>query len=149
MDDLERAHIRASKLVFKLSRNSNADQLNKLKGWNNLSFYYTKRLLVEAYKSYYRCNTNVLNDLVMLKQSSYCLRKSMNIEFPSPKSEISRLTFRHRAAIAWNSLPDSIKKSSSFECFKKRLRSSKDLINSISYNKESSMIRNRNEEFLY
>ena len=36
MDDLERAHIRASKLIFKLSRNSNADQLNKLKGWNNL-----------------------------------------------------------------------------------------------------------------
>ena len=52
-------------------------------------------------------------------------------------------------AIAWNSLPDSIKKSSSLECFKNRLRSSKDLINSISYNKESSMIRNRNEEFLY
>ena len=48
-----------------------------------------------------------------------------------------------------DSLPDSIKKSSSLECFKKRLRSSKDLINSISYNKESSMIRNRNEEFLY
>ena len=45
MDDLECAHIRASKLIFKLSRNSNADQLNKLKGWNNLSFYYTKRLL--------------------------------------------------------------------------------------------------------
>lgn len=149
MDDLERAHIRASKLIFKLSRDSNADQLNKLKGWNNLSFFYTKRLLVEAYKSYYRCNTNVLNDLVMLKQSSHCLRKSMNIKFPSPKSEIGRLTFRHRAAIAWNSLPDSIKKSSSLECFKKRLRSSKDLINSISYNKESSMIRNRNEEFLY
>ena len=149
MDDLERAHIRASKLVFKLSRNSNADQLNKLKGWNNLSFYYTKRLLAEAYKSYYKCNTNVLNDLVMLKKSSYCLRKSMNIEFPSPKSEIGRLTFRHRAAIAWNSLPDSIKKSSSLECFKKRLRSNKDLINSISYNKASSMIRNRNEEFLY
>ena len=96
-------------------------------------FFYTKRLLVEAYKSYYRYNTNVLNDLVMLKQSSHCLRKSMNIEFPSPKSEIGRLTFRHRAAIAWNSLPDSIKKSSSLECFKKRLRSSKDLINSISY----------------
>ena len=78
-------------------------QLNELKGWNNLSFYYTKRLLVEAYKSYYRCNTNVLNDLVILKQSSHCLRKSMN-----------------RAAIAWNSVPDSIKKSSSLECFKKR-----------------------------
>ena len=72
----------------------------------------------------------------------------MNIKFPSPKSEIGRLTVRHRAAIAWNSLPDSIKKSSSLECFKKRLRSSKDLINSISYNKEFS-IRNRNEEFLY
>ncbi|CAH3152942.1 unnamed protein product [Pocillopora meandrina] len=67
----------------------------------------------------------------MLKQSSHCLRKSMNIKFPSPKSEIGRLTFRHRAAIAWNSLPDSIKKSSSLECFKKRLRSSEDLINSI------------------
>ena len=132
MDNLERAHIRASKLVFKLSRNSNADQLIKLNAWNNLSFYYIKRLLVEAYKSYNRCNTNVLNDLVMLKQPSHCLRKYMNIEFPSTKSEIGRLTFRHRAANAWNSLPDSIKKSSSLECLKKRLRFSKDLINSIS-----------------
>ena len=49
MDDLERAQIRASKRTFKLSRNSNGDQLNKLKGLNNLSFFYTKRLLVEAY----------------------------------------------------------------------------------------------------
>ena len=57
----------------------------------------------------------------MLKQSAHCLRKSMNIEFPSPKSEIGRLTFRHTAAIAWNSLHDSIKKSSSLECFKKYL----------------------------
>ena len=40
MDDLERAHIRASKLTFKLSRNSNADQLNKLKGWNNI-YHFT------------------------------------------------------------------------------------------------------------
>ena len=83
----------------------------------------------------------------MLKQLSHCLRKSMNIEFPSPKTEIGRLTFKYRAAIAWNLLPDSIK--SSLECFKKRLTSSKDLINSISYNKESTMIRNRSEEFLY
>ena len=89
MDDLECAHIQALKLIFKLSRNSN------------------------AYKSYNRCNTNVLNDLVVLKQPSHCLRKSMNIEFPSPKSEIGRMTFRHRAVIAWNSVPDSIKKSSS------------------------------------
>ena len=45
----------------------------------------------------------------------------MNIEFPSPNSEIGRLTFRHRAAIAGNSLLHSIKKSSSLECFKKDL----------------------------
>ena len=52
MDDLERKHIRASKLVFKLPKNSNADQLIKLKGWNNISFYYTRTLLVETYKAY-------------------------------------------------------------------------------------------------
>jgi len=76
IDDLERAHIRASKLI----RNSKADQLNKLKVWNNLSLFYTQRLLVEAYKSHNRCNTNALNDLVMLKQSWHCLGKSMNIK---------------------------------------------------------------------
>ena len=75
MNDLEHVHIQASKLIFKLSRNLNVEQSIKLKGWNNLSFYYTKRLLEEAYKSYNRCNTNVLNDLVMLKQPSHCLRK--------------------------------------------------------------------------
>ena len=73
----------------------------------------------------------------------------MNIDLPRPKSEIGRLTFRHRAALAWNSLPDSIKNCSSVECFKEKLKTNKDLINSISYNKESSMIRNKNEDYIY
>ena len=43
IDDLERAQIRASKRTFKLSRNSNGDQLNKLRGLNNLSFFFILR----------------------------------------------------------------------------------------------------------
>ena len=52
-----------------------------------------------------------INDLGKKKHSSYHLRIiAMNIEFPSPKSEIGRLPFRRRAAIAWISLPGSTKK---------------------------------------
>ena len=44
MDDLENIQVQASKLVYKLPRNSNVDQLNKRKGWNNISLHYTRRL---------------------------------------------------------------------------------------------------------
>lgn len=99
--------IQASKLVCKLPRNSNADQINKLKVWKNISFYYSKRLLVEAHQSYHGSNIDVLNDLVRRKHSSYCLGTTMSIKLRNP--EIGRMTFRHRAAIAWNSLTDSSK----------------------------------------
>ena len=33
----------------------------------------------------------------------------MSIELPNPKSEIGRMTFRRRAAIAWKSFTDSSK----------------------------------------
>ena len=41
----------------------------------------------------------------------------MDIELPSPKSEIGRLPFRRRAAIAWISLSDSIRKMLNYRMF--------------------------------
>jgi len=109
MEDIERAHIRATKLIYKLPKDTNANEFTKLKGWYPISYYYTKRLLVETYKAYHGSNIKVLNNLIKKKNTSYNLRKTMNIELPSPRTEIGRLSFRHRAALAWNALPDSIR----------------------------------------
>ena len=98
---------------------------------------------MEAYKSYHGFSIDVLDNLVKKTHSSYGLWKTINFKLSSPKSVIGRLTFKHRAAIAWNSLTDSIKNCSTIECFKEELKANKeDLISLISYNKFASMIRN-------
>lgn len=58
---------------------------------------------------------------------------------------MGRLSFKHRAAIAWNSLPDRIKEAS----FLKELNKNKDILMKITYTKESSLINNKDDDFFY
>lgn len=62
---------------------------------------------------------------------------------------MGRLSFKHRAAIAWNSLPDRIKEAASIPSFLKELNKNKDILMKISYTKESSLINNKDDDFFY
>lgn len=62
---------------------------------------------------------------------------------------MGRLYFKHRAAIAWNSLPGRIQEGPSIPSFLKELNENKDILMKISYAKESSMIINKNDDFLF
>ena len=60
MEDIERIHTRAIRIVCKLPMTTLADEIRKLRLWNPISLYYVKRLLVLTYQSYHSLNTEEL-----------------------------------------------------------------------------------------
>ena len=68
-----------------------------------------------------------------------------------PKTEIGRKSFRHRAALAWNSIPDKVKVNQSVTKFKMELKSIKEAVESITYEKEHCCLSasSRKNDFTY
>ena len=62
MEDIERIHIRALKIVYKLPMTTPTDENKKLR--NPISSYYVKRLLVVTDQSYHGSNTEELTILI-------------------------------------------------------------------------------------
>jgi hypothetical protein len=149
MEKVERIHLRAARLIHNLPRDATVDSMKKLKGWSPISYYYTKRILSITYKSYYGLNNEHLNNLITKNDHKYNLRKTLNITVTRPKTEMGRLTFKHRAAIAWNHLPDNIKKAPTIASFMNELKKNKKILTEISFTKESSMIANKDSDYIY
>ena len=146
MEDIERIHMRAIRVVCKLPMTTSADEIKKLRRWNLISLYYVKRLLVLTYmyQSYHSLNTEDLDILISKVKINYSLRNSLNLEVPRPRSEIGRSSFKHRAALAWNLLPHHVK-----ECASLRLKANKHLLNSINFARGSCCVSMKNNDFLY
>ena len=64
MEDIQRIHMKAIRIVCKLPMTTPADEIKKLRQWNPISLYYVKRLLVLTYQSYHSLNTEDLNILI-------------------------------------------------------------------------------------
>ena len=77
--------------------------------------------------SFYNLELGDINSLVVKNASSYSLRKSLNVVVSRPRTEEGRLSFKHRAAIAWNSLPDTIKQLENPHSFKRKVKIDQDL----------------------
>ena len=100
--------------------------IQKLKIGNFLFFFYNLEL-------------GDINSLVV-KNASYSLRKiSLNVVVSRPRTEQGRCSFKHRAAIAWNSLPDTITQLENPHPFKRKLKSIKTYVRDISFQKECSV----------
>ena len=114
-----------------------------------LKYFYCSRILNITYRAFYNLELGDINSLVVKNASSYSLRKSLNVVVSRPRTEQGRRSFKHRAAIAWNSLPDTIKQLENSHSFKRKLKSIKTYVRDISFQKECSVNCNKNPEFAY
>ena len=94
-EDIERIHMRALKIVYKLPMTTPTEEIKKLRKWNLISSYYVKMPVVVTCLSYHGSNTEELNILISKAKPNYSLRNSLNIEVPGPRSEIGRSSFKH------------------------------------------------------
>ena len=149
MKDLELIHLRAARLIHKLPRDMEDETVLINASWMPLKYFYCSRILNITHRAFYNLELGDINSLVVKNASSYSLRKSLNVVVSRPRTEQGRRSFKHRAAIAWNSLPDTIKQLENPHSFKRKLKSIKTYVRDISFQKECSENYNKNPEFRY
>jgi len=91
------------------------------------------------HRAFYNIDLDDVNSLVVKNASSYSLRKSLNVVVSRSRTEQGRRSFKQRAAIAWNSLPDTVKQLENPLSFKRKMKSIKTYVRDISFQKECSV----------
>jgi len=117
--------------------------------WMPLKYFYCSSILNITQRAFYNIDLDDVNSLVVKNASSYSLRKSLNVVVSRPRTEQGRRSFKHRAAIAWNSLPDTVKQLENPLSFKRKIKSIKTYVRHISFQKECSVNYNKNPKFRY
>jgi len=149
LDDIDRIHLRATRIINNLPHYIHSDHITDAPHWNPILSFYIKRLLIITHNIYYGNSIEPLNNLLVKPKTTYNLRKSFNVEVDRPRTEMGRSSFKHRAALSWNLLPDDIKTCSNLGSFKKKLKANKNLLKSISFTKASCCISNKSLDFSY
>ena len=94
--------------------------------WLPVTFRVQFKLLLFVYKSLHNQSSPYIRDLLSLKPATnYALRSSAQSLLFVPKANCSSLgdrAFAHAAPVLWNSLPLTIRTSSSLAIFKKQLK---------------------------
>ena len=144
---LEKVHRRAAKIIHSIANTTSETEILKEPKWKSIFYMYKRRLTTLTHQAYYERAPEVINQLVIKEIRT--LRDNRKINLTRPRTEIGRKSFRHRAAILWNSLPESAKTIESKESFKKRLTHHSKTIDSVTFNL-SAAVRNKNiEDFIY
>ena len=95
--------------------------------WMPLKYFYCSRILNITHRAFHHLEFGDINSLVVKNASFYSLRKSLNVVVSRPRTEQGRRSFKHRATIAWNSLPDTIKQLENPHSFKRKVIIDQDL----------------------
>ena len=128
LDGLEKIHLRAAKLIFK-------QQIPP--SWKSLSYFYKKRLLCLTHKAYYGLCPEQVATIIKKSPNLRNMRDNFKLTLDRPNSNVGKLSFKHRSAMAWNSLPQSVKSIEDHHGFKNKLRYLSTVIDKISFNQSA------------
>ena len=126
-------HLSAAKLIFKQRIPPS---------WKSISYLYKKRLLCLTHKAYYGLCPDQVTTIIKKSPNLRNMRDNFKLTLDRPNSNVGKLSFKHRSAMAWNSLPQSVKSIEDHNSFKNKLRYLSSFIDRISFN-QSAIIYNK------
>ena len=125
LDRLQKVQNAAARVTFQIAKFDITPALNDLH-WFPVTFRVQFKLLLLVYKSLHNQSPSYITDLLSMKlAANYALHSSAKSLLIVPKVNCSTLgdrAFAHAAPVIWNSLPLTIKTSSSLAIFKKQLK---------------------------
>ena len=90
MDEIERIHVRAAKIIYKLDWGTPSDQVLVKANWNTIRDMNSKCVLCFAYKCYYGHVPEQLQSIVRKSNHTYDFRRKLSLALPVPKSNYVR-----------------------------------------------------------
>ena len=104
-NSIERTHVRAARFIFRLKKLTSDLAVLITANWKPTSYYYKRSLACKAYKIYYGLLSPLLSDLLQ-KSTRRATRNVLKVDLPTFKYVEYKRSFRYRAAIDWNNLPN-------------------------------------------
>ena len=117
--------------------------------WKPISYHYKKRIACLRHQAYFKKHPDVINRLVVKHSLNRILRDNLKTEGPQSKTNVGRCSFRHRAAIIWNSIPEVVKAHENYEAFKKNLSKYSKVLDNICFNESSIVTFKDTDTFCY
>ena len=77
------------------------------------------------------------------------LRRGDGFKVPKYNYSMGRTSLSYRGPIVWNILSESYKLCDSHESFKKKIKKDQVLLDKLSFEKESCLITNKDDDFYY
>ena len=126
LDRLQKVQNAAARVIFQIPKFDHITPALIDLHWLPVTFRVQFKLLLFVYKSLRNQSPPYIKDLLSLKPATnYALRSSAQSLLFVPKANCSSLgdrAFAHAAPVLWNSLPLTIRTSSSLAIFKKQLK---------------------------
>ena len=122
LQNLENVHNRAARLIHKIHPSIPKTDALQIANWNSVGYMYKRRVACLTHQAQY--DKELLADIqniVTMQSPTRNIRGNLKLALQRPKTEYGRKTFKHRAAIIWNTVPESIKRLENYSTFKKYL----------------------------
>ena len=149
LEELEKVHRRAERIIHKIPKQVPRGLLLDEAKWKSISYHYKKRIACLTYQAYCKKQPDVINELAVKHSLNRVLRDNIRIEVLQSKTNVGRCSFRHRAAIIWNSLPEVVKAHENYEAFKKNLSKYSNVLDNICFNELSTVTFNDTNTFYF
>ena len=117
-DELERIHVRAAKVIYKLDLQTPTEDVLAQTNWKPLEKLYSQRLLFLAQNCYNGYSPIPLLSLFAKYFSNYNLRRKLTIALPKPKTDFLKKSISYQAAVLWNSLDNNTRAMEDIKRFK-------------------------------
>ena len=130
MSSIEKIHIRAARFINRIKHSVSDSKVLEIVNWHSIQYYYKRSIACKAYKIY-NSLTSPLLDRLIIKSSKRSASNSMRLDLPSFKYVNFKNAFSYRVANVWNNLPIKLRKSATYDAFKRALKKSDvlDMIN--------------------
>ena len=148
---LEHLHLKAAKLIHKLSSETPDSDVLDLVKWKSLGYIYKRRLASIMYQVFHN---SLPDQLIALFETSntdnnYNLRRINDFSHVRYNCNLGRNSVRYRGPIVWNLIPKAIRDASSQQLFKQKLRQASRILDQIQFEKEACQITSKQTDFLY
>ena len=147
--EIEHIHVRAAKIIHRLSDNVTDQEALVLTRWEPVNSIYKRKLLTLMYKIHRSEVPDNIVSLFNINIGRYNLRNNIKFSLPRFNLEVGRTSLRYRGPLSWNSITDTIKQAQSLNTFKLLLKKNRALLNDISFHKEACFVPHKDPEYIY
>ena len=149
LQNLENVHIRAARLIHKIHPSIPKTDVLQIANWKSVGYMYKRRVACLTHQALYDKELPAdIQDITTILSTTRNMRDNLKLALQRPKSEYGRKTFKHRAAIIWNTLPESLKRMENYSTIKKYLIRHSRTLDGTTFG-DSAVIKNKNIDSFY